>query len=899
MAATSSLVGRDREIARIEELVAGDARALVVEGDAGVGKTALLDELATVARAAGWAVMRHECPESERRFPYAALDRLLRHLDGFVTGLAEHHREAVDIVLGRTPGEAPAVMLLGPAVLHLLVLAAEDTSTMLVVDDAHWMDSASQDVVMFAARRLGDAPVSLVFGVRSPEAAELDFSGVPRLAVEPLAPADAAQLLDARHPGLSREVRAEVLRWGVGNPLALTELPTVLSSGTGRASWSELPLPQRLEQAYVQRLERLPAGEREGLLHLALDAGGDDDEPIPTGSLDLARATGLVDLSGPAGRPVFRHPLVRSAVVGSATAEQVRDAHGRLARARTHDPLRHAYHLAYSTITPDEAVAELVERGAQYAVRRGGSVVAVQLLARAATLSVRAEDRGRRLADAAFIATRAGRLEDAESLVGRLDRVRGDLTAPSSVLADAALQLHRNGVVVPAHRALTDTLRRHGADMDEETLTRFVEMAMAISMYASDPVMWERTEAAVEGHLTRLKPVTLLVRDVGNGLLEHAVDVRRRVTDAFTWPDLDPSSVSRVVLCAYFVDAFGDHRSVVDRLVHRELEAGSLTDVMSLLQLSLLDDAIRGRWGAATRTYERVVELSTGVGNDFYTHLSQAFYTRVLAARGDLAAARALGTEVDLWARPRGLGTFLQHVECAALVGSLTVGAHDAAWTHALGLAEPGRFRSWAPESFRCLYDVVEAGVASGHQAEARRHAEAAIEHRVDAVSPRMDMLATAAMALTDPGPGAGRLFEVATSHPAAAGFPFEAARIRLAQGRWLRRHRDVQAARRALLEALDGFRRLGTPPWEERTEHELAATGAPGDTTARRLARLTAQELRIAELAASGLSNKQIGDRLYLSPRTVGTHLYRLFPKLGVSSRASLRDALGRSDAL
>jgi DNA-binding CsgD family transcriptional regulator len=191
------------------------------------------------------------------------------------------------------------------------------------------------------------------------------------------------------------------------------------------------------------------------------------------------------------------------------------------------------------------------------------------------------------------------------------------------------------------------------------------------------------------------------------------------------------------------------------------------------------------------------------------------------------------------------------------------------------------------------VLDVVEAGMASGHVDEARRHAEAAAAQRVHAVSPRMDMLCTAALAITDPTPDARRLFAIATGHSAASSFPFDLARISLAQGKWLRHNRDLPGARVALKRAVDLFNDLGAPPWAERASHELSLAGGSGDATADRLAGLTAQELHIAELAASGLTNKQIGAQLYLSPRTVATHLYRTFPKLGITSRAALRDAL------
>ncbi|XVV16168.1 ATP-binding protein [Actinoplanes sp. CA-131856] len=895
---TSELVGRSAEIRRLTGLLTGDFRALVVEGEAGVGKTALLDDLGRRARGAGWSVARYQCVEAEQNFPYSALDQILRPLVGYVDALADHQRDVVDVALGRSLGDAPAVMALGTAVLDLLVLASDDRPRAIVVDDAHWMDAASGQVLMFVARRLSGSPVCVTLGVRTGEPTGLDVAGVERLDVRPLDPASAAELLDARHPGLSPELRAEALRWAVGNPLALTELPASLAARSPAASRTELPLPRRLEQVYAQRLGRLPDDERFALLLLALDGVTDADgaHGIPH-RLDTARAAGLVDHDRPDSRASFRHPLVRSAVVGSAQLEQVRAAHLLLAEVRAHDPLRRAHHLAAATGAPDETIAREVQRGAEHAVHRGGAAVAVRLLVRAAALSEHADRRERRLADAAFIATRAGLLDEAATLVGRLDRLNGDLVTPSTLLTDATLQLYRHGAVRPTHRVVLDLVRRRGHDLDDETLSRLAGLLLPLCMYSADPELWDRTEPVIDEYADRLSPVTLLVRDVGGDLLRHADGARDRVAEAFTRPGLTTYDGTILALCAYFVDSLGEHRSFVDRMVRREAEAGSLTDVMTLMHLTLLDDTVRGRWDDAAKTFAQGLELSARLGNEMFGYLYRAFYARVLAQRGDIAGARELGLAVDLWARPRGLGVLVQHVEAAALAGALAIGAYGAAWTHALGLTSPGSFRPYVHESFRCVLDVVEAGMAGGHVEEARRHAEAAAARHVGAVSPRMDMLCTAALAITDATGEAGRLFAAATGHPAAPSFPFDLARVSLAHGRWLRHKRDLPGARAALRRAVDLFGDLGSTPWAERASHELALAGASGDEAADQLTSLTAQELRIAELAASGLTNRQIGAQLYLSSRTVATHLYRAFPKLGITSRAALRDALAGGD--
>ena len=890
----SGLVGRSQEIDRLTRVLTGDLRALVVEGDAGVGKTALLDDLGRRARSEGWSVARFQCVEAEQDFPYSTLDQILRPLVDYADALAAHQRSAVDIVLGRAAGGAPAVMALGTAVLNLLVLASADSPRAVIVDDAHWIDAASGDVLMFVARRLSGAPVCVVLGVRAGEPTDLNVAGIEHLDVRPLDPVSAAELLDARHPGLSPELRAEALRWAVGNPLALAELPMSLAARSTAASRTELPLPRRLERVYTQRLGRLPQDERFALLLLALDGVVDDDgDHRLDHRLDAAGTAGLVDRRSPDGRREFRHPLVRSAVVGAASSQELRNAHLHLAQVRAGDPLRRAHHLASATVEPDEDVAVVVQMGAEHAARRGGATVAVQLLVNAAALSERPDRRERRLADAAFVASQAGLLDVAAALLGRLDQLNGDLASPSTVLTDVYLRLYRDGAVLPTHRLVLDTLQRHGHDLDDETLARLVHVLIEISMYSANPVLWESTGPMVDEHVERLGPVIPLVRDVGGDLLRHAGGARARVAKAFTLPGHGPHDVTLLALCAFWVDSLGEYRSFVERVVAREAGVGARSDVMTLLQLTLLHQTAAGLWDDAAATFARAVELSTELGFEMFTYLSRAFYSRVLAQRGDITGARELGLSVDVWARPRGLGVMLQHVEGAALAGSLAVGDYDRAWGYAIGLTSPGSFRPYAHESFRCLLDIVEAGMATGHTDEARRHAQAAASQGVPAVSPRMDMLTNAALAITDPSAEADRLFTTATAHPAAPNFPFDLARISLAHGRWLRRHRDVHHARVALARAVELFEALGSPPWTERAAQELSLAGSSGDEATARLARLTEQELRIAELAASGLTNKQIGAQLYLSPRTVATHLYRTFPKLGITSRAALRDAL------
>ncbi|MCP2265499.1 AAA family ATPase [Promicromonospora thailandica] len=906
MRGTIGLIGRSQESARLAAVLAEQAttRSLVVTGEAGVGKTELLTHLATDAAGRGWQVLRSTCAEAEQQYPYSSLDQVLRHLEGHVGSLSDHQRHAIDVALGREAADGPAaVPTLGAAVLDLLNAAAVRSHCLVVVDDVHWADDAGAAVLVFVARRLGPGSrVAMVLGARTGEPTRIDTGGIDHLDLTPLDPPSAEQLLSALHPDLSPDQKSDVLDRAAGNPLAITELPawpstvgTTVGTTLHPAADPALPLPRRIEQVYARKLARLPADEQAELLLLALDgaAGPDGDAGYRPAAVEAARSSGLVDVRPATGRARFRHPLVRSAVIQTATPDQVRSAHARLAARHATDPLRHAFHLAAATTDPDDDVAGRLESAAADATRRGGASVAVHLLTRAADLTLRPGDRDRLLADAAFVAGQAGLLDAAEELLNRADRLAGDLSAPRSVLTAAYVVLYRDGAVQSAHRMLADVLRRRPDDVDPTTLHRAVTLLLTIGMYAADADLWHETEQIVDDHSAVLPPEILLYRDTWGDVLRHADGARTRLADAFATTGGEPWDVMRLAVSAYFVDALVEHRPVLRRLVEREADGGAVANVMTVLHLTVLDQVATGQWAEATATAERGIVLSERHGYRLFTYHYKAFLARALAQRGLTEQAHELGAVVEAWARPRGVGLLTQHVTAARLAAALTTGDHDTAWTDAVALAEPGSFRPYVHESHRTLLDHVLAAESTGHHTEARRHALAARAHAVDAVSPRMAMLSTAALAVTDTTDAAGELFAAAVASPASATYPFDTARVLLAYGMWARRQRANSQARALLTQAVDLFRTLGTRTWVDRAAHELGLTGLHERGEPMGLAHLTAQERTIAELAATGLTNKQIGARLYLSPRTIGTHLYRIFPKLGVTSRAALRDAL------
>ncbi|WP_328468280.1 ATP-binding protein [Actinoplanes sp. NBC_00393] len=403
------LVGRDDEQIVLTGLLDEDsARALLLRGAAGAGKSALLDMLVTEAGAAGFRTLRATGVPAESTIAYAGLHQLLHPLLALTAGMDPAHRGILDAVLGGAPHQPPSVMALGVAVLDLLALVAAKRPLLLVLDDGQWLDSPSAQVSAFVARRIGDLPLRLVVAVRDTERSGFDDAGLDELAVTPLSPAAAADLLDSRFPGLAPDLRRLTLEHASGNPLALVELPPSLTGRDGQD-------PRPLEQIFTDRIRALPGPERADLLRMALDGAGRRSfgtHYVPR-RITTARETGLVE-------PVllqFRHPLVASAVVEVASLNDRRAAHADLARLHAADPERRAMHLAAATVDPDPEVAAALEQGAGLTVRRGGAATAVQWLTRAAELNPRPRDRARLLADAAFVAGQAGLLERAETLV--------------------------------------------------------------------------------------------------------------------------------------------------------------------------------------------------------------------------------------------------------------------------------------------------------------------------------------------------------------------------------------------------------------------------------------------------------------------------------------------------
>ncbi|TGD84557.1 helix-turn-helix transcriptional regulator [Mycolicibacterium sp. CH28] len=894
MSVRAGLVGRDDELARLDRFLSDSGRgAMVIRGEAGVGKSALTTALRSRADPAGWRSLQATGVEAERSFALAGLNQMVFGLREELATLDAHAQDVLAPVFGADPAQSPSPIALTVALLDLLAAAARDRPALLIVEDAHWLDELSATVLSAAGRRVAHPRLRIVATIRPRTGADFSAEGWDEIELRPLSAADASRLIDELPVALSTTVRTTILDLAEGNPLALEELPR--SAGQLDATTMAMPLTDRLVAVFGSRLRHLESATRTELLRGALDGAGantgSDSGPRYT-MVDVEPAFQLGLLArGPSGDPVFRHPLVRAAVIHQAGVTERRDAHAHLARVYDDILVRKATHLSAATSGPDQSVADLLGEAARQSIRRGGATVAVDWLHRAADLSTDVVRREVLRADAAFVASQASRFDDAQRLV---EESPARAESAAGVLTGAYLDLYRDGEVVESHRRIVTALRDVDR-LDEATVLRLVKVLLAVSLYAGDQQLWQQTDDLVDRLAGRLDPATLLYRDAWGDLARRGHTVRPRLAaERNRLAALDPWDVMRLGVTAHYIDALAQLRPALTRLFERERDRGAVTNAMTMLHLLLLDQIRSGEWPQAQESVRIGLQLSETHNNPLFRYQFVAYDGLRAACTGDTETARRCASEVTAWAGPRRLGLLL---EFAHRIGVLTaLGEGDYAGAYSVSSRAAG-FPRYSHETIDGLFDVIEAAVHAGQLEAARAHVAEATRLRIGDISPRLKAVSEAARAMTATDAEADELYRSALTVDGIGAFPFEHNRIRLGYGAWLRRQRRTTEAREVLAQAADGFSTLGAQPWETRAGAELRAAGANVKRATGDAGALTAQERTIAELAASGHSNKQIAAQLYLSPRTVGAHLYRIFPKLGVTSRAALGHALRELD--
>ena len=886
---------------------AGESRALVVHGEPGVGKTALLEYLA--GQASGCRVAHAGGVQSEMELAFAVLHQLCAPMLDRLERLPAPQRDALRTAFGLSAGPAPDRFLIGLAVLGLLSEMAGERPLVCIVDDEQWLDSASAQVLAFVARRLGAESVGLVFGARVPTG---DLAGLPELVIGGLREDDARALLDSALTGpLDTLVRDQIVAEAHGNPLALLELPrgwTAAELAGGFGLPGPVPLAGRIEESFRRQLAALPAQPRR-LLQLAAAE--------PTGDPVLVwRAAGRLGICAEAAGPAveaglaefgvrvrFRHPLVRSAAYQSASTDDLREIHAALAEVTdpASDPDRLTWHRAAATAAPDENVATELERSAGRAQARGGLSAAAAFLERAMLLT---PDPGRR-ADRAIAAAEAKHQAGAPDVAAEL-LVMAE-AGPLEELARARISLLRGQMAFSAGnssdtpRLLIDAARRFEALDARLARETYLEALSAALLGHRTSQIGTSEIARAAGGATAAPPGDSRAPDLlleGMATLitdgyETGVPAVQRALSVFRNGDLPIGEQLRWLFVATrcAIDIWDDEswRDLAIRQVELARAVGAL---------SLLPFAITQRFGMHLHAGEfaTVAQLV-----DEFSVLKEAtatglpdFGTMMLAAwQGRSREAFRLIDEfiTDMSERGQGYGVSLPHYTASVLYNGL------GRYADAMASAElASDQRDDLAFANLALVELIEAAVRGGQPGRAAAAMRRLTELTLPSGTAWGLGVAARSRALLSEGDEAERLYREAIGHLSSAPARTELARAHLLYGEWLRRQRRRREAREHLHTARDMLEAMGMDAFAERAGRELRATGETARKRTAATARdeeLTAQEAQIARLAREGLSNPEIGTRLFISARTVQYHLGNIFAKLGIASRIQLSHVL------
>jgi DNA-binding CsgD family transcriptional regulator len=911
--APMDLIGREAETERLRlllrQIATGAGDALLLSGDPGVGKTSLLDFAAAVAADSGIRPLRAAGSQFEAGISYAALHQLIHPCLSLIPELSPPLAGALNVALGLGDGPPPARLVVATAVLALAQQAARERPLMLVIDDLPWLDRSSALVLGMVARRLAGLPVALIAACRTGEDSFFDQGSLPVVRVQPLSEQASTELLTSRYPVMTARVRRRLLDTARGNPLALLELPVSLGDLAQTVAGAlpvTLPLSRRLQETFASRVLALPASVRELLLLAALDGTGDlglvraiaAERAGGEGSLSMAERSGLVHADDSTRRLRFRHPLIQSAIVELSTSSQRRDAHAELAARLADQPERYAWHLAEATEEPDARVAALLQDLSEASLRRGDSVGAVTELLRAAELSPSGEDRSRRLAEAAYMGSIVtGDLRDMPRL---LDQARRAYPGPGgpiqAAVAGAYLLLHGDGDVDTAYRLLVTAISELHDPLDAHdiVLIEALYTLIMICFFGGRAELWPSLHDAVD----RLSPrppelLEILSKTFSDpARLTPAMLARVDASVADLGRQVNPAKITRTGIAVAYLDRLSACREPLRRAIQHGREGGAITSAIEALFLLGQDAFHTGRWKEARELVDEGLQLCAVHGYELLAWPGRLTLALLAATRGDCQQAIDTAREMDAWAAPRRagiIGAYASHIRALTALGQEDF---ETAFHNAAAISPPGVLAPYAPHALWVFHDLVEAAMYTGREEAAAAHIAAARDCRLDRLSPRLRLVVLASAAIAEPETDTAAL-EYAITEPGNDRWPFDLARIQLAYGSALRRVKRTTDARQQLAGAAEVFHRLGAAPWAARADRELRATGVTIAKADAGLASLTPQQRQIALLAAAGHTNKEIAARLFLSPRTVSTHLYQVFPKLGITSRAALRDAL------
>jgi DNA-binding CsgD family transcriptional regulator len=903
------LLGRAAELRVITDVIEcadGSGGAVLLLGEAGIGKSVLLAAAETIGVLHGCDVLRVTGVEAEAELPFAGLHQLLRPLMPGADGLPVIQRRALLAAFGAEDGPPPEPFMIALAALNLITEAAARRPVVVVADDVQWLDRSTHEVLAFVVRRVDADPVVLVGAIRAGYDGPLLHTGATLIELSGLSDEAARQLVAVSAGDLPAAARDRILHEGRGNPLALVELPiawrAAADPGVGPAG--DLPLTARLERAFGGRLEALPGATRDALLVAAVDQSEDLAEIMAATSVFAAVEVtahawtpaveaGLVVLDE--SRVTFRHPLARSGVVQAESLPRRLAANAALAAVLGEHPYRRSRHRAQSIVGPDDEVADDLAATHGIPLARGAVTAAIWCLHRSAQLTTDSAVRGHRLLLAAEHAFGLGRADLVDRLVTAADDCA--LSGLDRARLEWLREIFDDGVPGDSGRILElcAIARECGRAGDRSLAFNLLHSAALRAWWAP---AGRAAQDAIVATATSMSDTPNHSRYIATIAVAHpsrqgpaVVAALSRVTPEKV---TDPDALFLYGMAAHAVGHSQAAVAYLSRAERRLRDSGRLGLLSQVLVMQVMDRMELGDWEQARTAVEEARRLAADTGQPIWDTGSLANNAMVVGLSGDLQVARSMADQVERSAGTRRLNNLLACVQLARGFVRLRSGRAAEAYGDLRRLFDPNDMAFHESERIHALAPLAEAARNAGLEEDAR-----AVLAGMEAVAgpvpvPTLQIHLEYARAVLAPGDDAEPLFQAAMSRDLTR-WAWHRARLELAYGSWLRRRRRTSASRAPLRSARTTFEMIGATTWARQAATELRAAGErltvagqPGHDT------LTAQELQVARLAAAGLSNREIGEQLYLSPRTIGSILYRLFPKLGITSRVQLATRLG-----
>jgi DNA-binding CsgD family transcriptional regulator len=887
-----------------------EGSSVILRGEPGVGKSYVLQAAAAMARDSKALVLQASGIESESMLPFAGLHQLLRPLLAEPNSLPDVQQRALLAALGLRDGPAPQLFLIALAAFTLITDAAASRPVALVIDDIQWIDVPTNDVLAFISRRVRHDPVVMITALRDGHVVAVSSAGAHEINLLGLDEDSSEELLSLTSAGLTSAERRMILGFARGNPLALVELPGTWQSAETEARSmvpDMVPLSTRLEQAFAARIEELPAATRDALLIAAVN-GEESLIEVLAGTSILAEARVTSEILEPAqdARLItfnelairFRHPLVRSGVLYNESLRRRQAAHAAMSEVLRSQSYRRVWHQAQSVDGPDDDVADRLDASHTESIARGSVATAVAALERSAQLTTDSRTRGRRLLVAAQHAFALGRAD----LVNRLvDAAEGnDLAELDLARAEWLRESFTEGKLGDSARILElcEFAARSAESGDHDLALDLLASAALRSWWAiAEPAARQRVITVAESLAGWQDDPRCIASIALTEPLAKGRQTELRLAAAGAGSAADADQLLHLGMAARGVGAEVRATDYFDRAESKLREQGQLGLLPHVLAVQAAVCIDLGDWRRTAHSLAEGRRLATETGQPTWGNGIAAVEAVFTGLTGQTQAALDQAADIERAFGGRVANDFRSLAQIARGAAYLSAGQHAAAYAELEPVFDPADPRHHPRESLSGLMFLAEAAARCGARAAAREVVDR-MEILAEATqSPVLAVQLMYARPVLADDDDAEQLFQLGLGQDLTR-WPWPRARIQLAYGNWLRRKRRLAESREPLRAALATFELIGAAGWADQARTGLRAAGERGSatTTAAPESLMTAQEMQIAQLAAEGLSNREIGQRLYLSPRTVGSHLYRIFPKLGIRSRGQLATLLGDS---